>query len=430
MSSPTQKDFSGIFSAFSHEFSQWSKGEKIPYDADLNMKYNMELQQKRLQKYGVERSVDLISCGSPISLHKVNSRNPLLKNTFLTHYTHSVYGQHIQRNVQYRLNGKDILSRKIPSFFYQSILDLDLEGGEVQSVPYVCPGCGALAPVDQLASTGCPYCGAHFLTTDLYPKVCNYFFIDSIPFTPEQVRKELHALPRPALIISCVTTLLSLLALAGRENSIFSFLLSLVFIFAATFLFSLAVLYVGFTGLQLLRLFSKAWESIKVVIGGIRARSRLTEKLRTYDPSFNYEYFEGKAMSLVRTILFQDDLAECVQYEGPDISERFSHILDAQYRGGMKFRKIRKEGSQIQVILDLFLSMTELHENQIRIKKKRMRLTMRHSADFPVNTSFSITKVQCPCCSGSFDARVRRSCPYCGNAYDAGIRDWVVTDLK
>lgn len=48
---------------------------------------------------------------------------------------------------------------------------------------------------------------------------------------------------------------------------------------------------------------------------------------------------------------------------------------------------------------------------------------MYHNAEFPLDRSFSIAKVQCSNCGGSFDARKEKCCPYCDQPYDAGIHD-------
>ena len=151
---PHKKISAGCFLPFLMNSPSGPKGEKIPRDANLNMK----LQQKQLMKYGVEQSVDMISCGSPISLHKVNSRNFLLKNLSDPLFPLCLWPAYLKKR-SVPAEQQRYSHQKSPLLFHQSILDLDLEGGEVQSVPYDRPGCGALAPVDQLASTGCPYCG-------------------------------------------------------------------------------------------------------------------------------------------------------------------------------------------------------------------------------------------------------------------------------
>ncbi|MDD5948304.1 MAG: hypothetical protein PUC39_01010 [Lachnospiraceae bacterium] len=58
-------------------------------------------------------------------------------------------------------------------------------------------------------------------------------------------------------------------------------------------------------------------------IGVLGAKTRMTAKLRRYDPSFSYDYFEGKALSLLRMIVYADNPSEYIQYEGTELPASF-----------------------------------------------------------------------------------------------------------
>lgn len=53
-------------------------------------------------------------------------------------------------------------------------------------------------------------------------------------------------------------------------------------------------------------------------------------------------------------------------------------------------------------------------------------LTLHHNAEFKVLPEFSINKVECPGCGGSFNAARTAKCPYCDNRYDVSRDDWIV----
>ena len=51
-------------------------------------------------------------------------------------------------------------------------------------------------------------------------------------------------------------------------------------------------------------------------------------------------------------------------------------------------------------------------------------------AEAHADPGFSIHRVSCPSCGGSFDAVYKRDCPYCGNPYDLKKKDWIVQDMR
>lgn len=109
----------------------------------------------------------------------------------------------------------------------------------------------------------------------------------------------------------------------------------------------------------------------------------------------------------------------------PLVGSRFAQFMQSLYAQYLTrtvaFAKDSKE---------LYLTSTLYSGGNIKQKEEKIRLRMYHRTEFPVNRSFSIAKVQCPNCGGSFDARKEKCCPYCDQLYDAGINDWIVTEIS
>lgn len=91
---------------------------------------------------------------------------------------------------------------------------------------------------------------------------------------------------------------------------------------------------------------------------------------------------------------------------------------------------IQRNQDRIEVVLKLYLTNTIDDGKKISQKDEAIRIWMYHHVQFPVDPTYSIRKVQCPCCGGSFDAREQKTCPFCNQEYDAGINDWVVTKIQ
>ena len=422
-------DHTRYFHSFRQDLCKWSYSGEEPGDGDAALRSGLTLQQQRLQQLGLQMTLELEPFGRLINLHQVNSRNALLKDTFLSKYTHYIFGQPSRRTVCYYGRGRCLHREKKSILFYETIYYPNPRNRTLPSTPYSCPGCGAVTTLGELTEGGCPYCGSHFEMPEFFPKVCNYFSVDGAPSSPDILRKDALKLPLMALVLGLVwfpCSIFWLFSQAGGSAEEFVRLLS-----GASYIFTwyLAALFCLLPLMLLGRLFLAGFESSRVILGSARSKDRLAEKLGALDPCFSYVYFEAKALSLSRILLFREDPTSCVQYEGRTLGRKFRNVIDLQYRGGMKLRSIRKTGENILVKLDVFVTLTRLKGNRIREEKRKLHLTLRHRADFPTVSGFTIRRVQCGGCSGSFDAGIHRVCPYCGKAYDPARPDWVVTEL-
>ena len=66
---------------------------------------------------------------------------------------------------------------------------------------------------------------------------------------------------------------------------------------------------------------------------------------------------------------------------------------------------------------------------KMREKDEKIHFVLEKEADGRDDPGFSIHRVSCPTCGGSFDAMHRIHCPYCGNPYDLKKKDWIIKDM-
>jgi len=154
-------------------------------------------------------------------------------------------------------------------------------------------------------------------------------------------------------------------------------------------------------------------EGMPVTFGTIGAKARITSRLRKYDEAFSYDYFEGRALSLLRMIIFAKDATKSAQYRGGALAESYADIVDMDYRGGLNVEKIEQKGEHIEVTLKVYMKNTYFVKGKCRKKNDTMYVHMRHNVTWKVQPDFSIVKVACHGCGGSFDATKYRHCPYC-----------------
>ena len=147
-------------------------------------------------------------------------------------------------------------------------------------------------------------------------------------------------------------------------------------------------------------------------------------------PDLNYEYFEGKAISLLKCIIFSKDAPDFVQYKGNSLRKGYKDIVDISYLGGMGVDEVNEIDENIEIKLRIYLENTKYDGNKIFFTKDIAYMTMVHNRNNEIKKEFTISAVKCPSCDGSFNALREKNCIYCNTPYDAEIDDWVVTNLE
>lgn len=415
--------YDGVFQKFRLGLQNWCRTGKEPAVGDQDIKYYLDLQEKRLQDHDLTVELHIQPDQEIISIHESSERTPILGSMF-ARFNKSLYAQYVTRSVTFSRGGKKLLQNKKYLTMYQTILDPDPGDKALGQTPYVCPNCGSISSLEVLQDTGCPYCGTRYLMKDLYPKVTNYYFIDSGTRSEKKWKTD-----KTLVLVAAGCTSFAQLVYTVLTDAEFDLLWAVPSLLLGFFIWTLVIYFVYSIGL-LIWATTQAGKAISLMGATAGSKTKITRKLQEYDPAFNYEYFEGKALSLARILMLSQHPEDCVQYQGPKLSDCFSDVVDIQYRGGIGVRQIRKTQERIEVELDLYLTNTLDRGGKLRQKDEKIRIKMYHNADFPVDRSFSIIKVQCPNCGSSFDARKGKNCPYCDQPYDTGIDDWVVTKIS
>ncbi len=415
--------YEGIFQKFRLGLQSWCRTGKEPEAGNQDVKYYLQLQENRLKEHGLKRE-ELIEPDQPVmSIHKISSSLPVFGSE-ASRFDQSLYAQSVNRTVTFSREGKTLLKQKKYVTMYETILDPAPGEKHLGQTTYVCPNCGAISKLHVLQDTGCPYCQTRYLMKDLYPKVTNYYYISSGDRSEGTWKRRKKWLVIAAAALSLIQGGYTLLT--DPEFTLVEAALGCVLGFAVWAFF----IYIFFSLGLLVWTFIQAGKSLPLVAATAGTKGRLARRLKEFDPAFDYAYFEGKALALARILMLSPQPEACAQYDGPPLSDRFSDVVDIQYRGGIGVGNIRKNGDRIEVVLNLFLTNTLDRNGKLKQKDEKIRIHMYHKAAFPVKQAFSILKVQCSGCGGSFDAGKVKNCPFCGKTYDAGVDDWVVTNIS
>ena len=65
----------------------------------------------------------------------------------------------------------------------------------------------------------------------------------------------------------------------------------------------------------------------------------------------------------------------------------------------------------------------------LKLQYEEIKLQVAKNVSTPTYAGFSIKKIECKTCGGSFDGSHQRTCPFCQNVYDMKEEGWVITKI-
>lgn len=62
--------------------------------------------------------------------------------------------------------------------------------------------------------------------------------------------------------------------------------------------------------------------------------------------------------------------------------------------------------------------------------REKLRVTLVKNLNVPIQYNFSVKKMECPNCHGSFDATKNKTCPFCNGTYRIEDADWAIESIE
>ena len=335
-------------------------------------------------------------------------------------YHASVVYRESRRILTYKEKDKILKEYAEPVTFYGSLLDKD----GYEDFSCTCPNCGHQTMASKLGD-GCPYCGTVFEIEETYPCFTSFYTVAGIV-----ERAHLMDRLKKRMIIAAVISgiLFFLLYFLTSDYVIWFRILSSLFMGAFCAGMTAFLVYMASSVLLLIRVFREAGRSLPL-LKGLRTRKKLEEKMQPIDPAFSFEYFEGRIISLFRTIAFCDRRDDLSIYTGNEDLSFLNDMADMQYRGVLQLKAFHADDQYVDLEVKAFMSDIYA-DTRIHRKDENFILSIRKDVHSISDPSFSFIKIQCPNCSGSFDALHKKTCPHCGTPYDLVHDDWVITGIR
>ena len=391
-----------------------SRGDKITF-ADNDITYALKLQHDRLTEKGFAMEYELTD--------RDTESDAIVGSEWKdTRYESYVCNEQYSVRRKITKNGKKLFADKKRSILYTTITDV-ISGVHPDDETVTCPNCGSVSTIAQIQG-GCPYCGTQYKMDDLFPKITSYYFLEDVGMAGNEGKKGMAAF--------IVITILALFAIdivynIGKLSSgDLGPLLTLIPLLPLGAILG----YFIYSIYLIVRLIAVGSSQSSGKWGTIGSRSKFEQRMKAISPLFSYEYFASKAISLIKTSVFSPNEQELLFYKGERLDPGFKDIIDMNYGGALGLAGFKEENGRVTVATDAFFDVLHAQGDRIVPKKEKYRAIFQRRVDIPIDPNFSMTKIQCPSCGGSFNAVQNKMCPFCGTAYDIESQDWVLLSLK
>ena len=406
----------GIRDTFMEQMTSFYETGILPELGAREVKYYLENQAVRLSRKGLEIRKRFATEKDDMTNDIVKSRSPFKATLSI---------RQCEIDTDYIKDGKTIKKiRNGGDFLYCSGLQKDGEG----SGDYTCPNCGHKAPLASFQD-GCVMCGTKFEMPQTYPCVTSYFSIPQ-PANQRTIKKILkfciiagitggigyaiyffiryvffeHMNPVLAMILAILTG-----ALAGLAC------------FVGLYMMSSMIMLITFIPMAIIQTASAA-----DMAGTGSAKRKIEAAMKKYDSEFSYEFFEGRALSILRATAFSEDRGSLGVYRGNDNLSYMDDIINIEYRGGIAFQKCVLFNDMIHLNIRAFMSDTYFRDGEMKIYSDTYDLEFVRKPGVQTDIGSSVHAVNCRSCGASFDAVKQRFCPHCSSPYDLSGQDWIL----
>ncbi len=413
-----------IRDSFPEGLTEYYKSGKMPDCVSLDMRYNLKAHSKRLESKGITYNVMFKDTneGAPGDITKEtgNFRSHMCwkRYNFIAAFTDI---------------GKTTVKRDVANddYLYCQIIERSGQRAEAE-MPFTCPNCGHESTRDKFRD-GCPMCGTAFLDHDLYPCVNSYHIIPRPLPTQKLFNKALMMAIFLAIFFGFMIGFVAAFAYGASSQNFLIGLGAFVvgWIAGATCTFVPTYLVINFV------------VAVKTTVGVIdmtanthdirvaeRSKGDMERAMSAYDKDFSFEVFEGKVLSMLQTIAYSENRAECNMYVGKDDLSFLDDIIDIEYRGAMQFIKCTTIDGILHLVVKAYLDDVYYRAGEFKGVKENFILDIIRDEKAKTQVEFSPRAVNCPTCASTFDAVVKKHCPNCGTRYDLVSKEWTILKIQ
>ena len=377
--------------------------------ASKRIKKNIALQKDRLKMFNLTMKNNYSTSDNDRFFERHNNTND--------NYTNTLCYKGCCKQVEYYTNEKRINQFSNKSILYANIVN-SKDRKIILNDTFNCPNCGAVNMIKDL-DAGCQYCNTKFMFDDIYPVVKSYYTTFDFGLT-------LPSIKTIGILCYLVGTIIAFIALLTKKYATIKLIIcSLLYGLLLT-----PIIYMIISFLLLISFFirlligSKYTPPLKV----LSSKRKIKSLLLKYDPNTIYESFEGLVISYLKGIIFSPDCTKLSYYTGENNS--FNNIVNLDYLGGMYLNEYNLKDNILTMKLVVYMLDTVCENNKLYQQKHPYNVTISKDIRIVNDSSFSIEKISCKSCGGSFDAEYVKNCPYCDSEFNLINYDYVISEVK
>lgn len=417
------KSHGSTFENFALDLNSFTRTGQYPSDAGQDVKYGIELQFQRLKEKNLRMEYNISPRGLLTDEHGISGQ--WQDDKYITNMEFRTCN--LSRKI-YRGDRK-VYEKDQHSDFYQYITDTK-DSNAVADELYSCPNCGAVSKISVLQS-GCPYCNTYFSMNELFPKVTNYYFLQDVSMTTNEFKKTMFRVMTPCILLSIIGyTIYMYNHEAAAKEGAARIISALIPGTLAGILFGALVGYVLWAIVKVGSIFVQAGKAMPKLVNMAGSRKQFVSFMSQYSPDFSYEYFVGKVVSMMKMIIYSSEPGNLPIYEGAPLGNRFQNVVESSFTGAVALKNYGVQGNDCCVMVDIYLENLYDNGKSIKTKEEKICVELRRNAHKPIDMNFSIERIHCKSCGGSFNAAKMRNCPHCGTRYEIGDDDWIITKIK
>ncbi len=381
----TNKGKVDLFETFAAELQEFSESGKLPECCDRELRYCMQLQKARQDEKGITVKYEFLPCGefavSNMKLQGHKDENYISRLCARTCC--------LERNV-YKGASKIATLKENES------------RGLFQTFTY-CKNHELLSDEEYV----CPNCGTHLKMDELFPMVTNFYIrTDSI-----SVGKAILGRILLTIILLLLIAVSFIAFFTGHPGGVF-----------AVWILLLCILLVG------RNLVERFWgKDIYVRANGLY--KKFEQQMKEYLSDFSLTHFTGRAISMLRVLMYAKDVKKIPFYTGESVGDIFEDIVDAHLRAPLWIKKFKLEGNNCYVTVNVYMDVLYA-KNKVRKKNEVFRLVLRRDVTNGSGVNCVTSKVYCKNCDTGFDATGQGDALNSGTGFEAADNEWVVVSVE
>ncbi len=398
-------------------FNRRANDEKLIQVVTQPFWQSMRLSKKRLDNKDITMELKITE----------EKSNSVFDNTSLDvnkdgHHLVGTSNRNVQVERVFRKSDQKIYSKKESEIGVITMLQSDIEGGEV-----ACPNCGFVEKVESFMD-GCDACGSKFEVQDFETKVSAFALEENAGKKLSKTAKITFLALGILISLLVVGAIVGLFVAVARTQMGYHDAYTLLAIMGLPIAIDVVPICIGcIVSLPIVYFFLR--------IGWIKKfenRYVNEEIVKSVIPTFSAEDFCQNLEYKLRNIHMANSVEEVNTFaEGSlhKIVAGYQDVVDCNL-SHVKFVNATKIADGYTVDVEVIMKLMILKGNRIRVRYEKLLLEVYGNDEVVLKKSTALREYKCDNCNSSINILEGSTCQYCGSVFDYSDYGWMIKDYQ